>query len=284
MDMNELLLQSVESLPPLPDTVNKLRAYIDEAGAEIETEKVAEIISGDPLLMAKLLQLVNSPFYGFKSEITTITQVITLLGIGNIKNVVLANSIKDNFKIDLSPYGLKTEDFLNSCNEEVNFITNWLNDEDKKLSYTLVPCVMLLRLGMVVFSHFLIQNKKDKEFLERLKAANFSNISLIENEFLGVDSLAFLGFLLHRWNFDESLIESVCYINSPHAASDNVKKSTYVLSITDHLFAPYHGSSPFNVEAAIALMQEAKNGGVSFDMDNFIAKLPEKARNNINKG
>ncbi|EAJ3001412.1 HDOD domain-containing protein, partial [Campylobacter upsaliensis] len=77
MDMNELLLQSVESLPPLPDTVNKLRAYIDEAGAEIETEKVAEIISGDPLLMAKLLQLVNSPFYGFKSEITTITQVIT---------------------------------------------------------------------------------------------------------------------------------------------------------------------------------------------------------------
>ena len=111
MDMNELLLQSVESLPPLPDTVNKLRAYIDEAGAEIETEKVAEIISGDPLLMAKLLQLVNSPFYGFKSEITTITQVITLLGIGNIKNVVLANSIKDNFKIDLSPYGLKTEHF-----------------------------------------------------------------------------------------------------------------------------------------------------------------------------
>lgn len=284
MDMNELLLQSVESLPSLPDTVNKLRAYIDEAGAEIETEKVAEIISGDPLLMAKLLQLVNSPFYGFKSEITTITQIITLLGIGNIKNVVLANSIKDNFKIDLSPYGLNTEDFLNSCNEEVNFITNWLNDEDKKLSYTLVPCVMLLRLGMVIFSHFLIQNKKDKEFLERLKAANFSNISLIENEFLGVDSLSFLGFLLHRWNFDESLIESVCYINSPHAASDNVKKSAYVLSITDHLFTPYHGSSPFNVETAIALMQEAKNGGVSFDMDNFIAKLPEKARNNINKG
>ncbi|ARE81358.1 HDOD domain-containing protein [Campylobacter helveticus] len=283
MDMNELLLQSVETLPPLPDTVIKLRRYIDEAGAEIRTEKVAEIISGDPLLMAKLLQLVNSPFYGFKSEITTITQVITLLGIGNIKNMILANSIKDNFKIDLSPYGLNTQEFLNSCNEEVNFITNWLNEEDKKLSYSLVPCVMLLRLGMVIFSHFLIQNHKDKEFLARLKEMKFTNISMIENEFVGVDSLAFLGFLLHRWNFDESLIESVCFINSPHAASDSVKKSAYALSITDHLFAPYHGSSPFNVEAALALMQEAINSGVSFDLDSFVAKLPERARKNIKK-
>ncbi|MCH5336840.1 MAG: HDOD domain-containing protein, partial [Campylobacter sp.] len=71
-DMNEALLKSVEELPPLPDTINKLKKYIDEAGAHIVVEKVAEIISGDPLLTAKLLQLANSPFYGFTSEIKTI--------------------------------------------------------------------------------------------------------------------------------------------------------------------------------------------------------------------
>lgn len=281
MDMNELLLQSVEVLPPLPNTVNKLKQYIDEAGSEVQTEKVADIISADPLLTAKLLQLANSPFYGFSREITTITQVITLLGIANIKNIVIANSIKDNFKIDMSPYGLDTGVFLSSCNDEVNFITSWLGDEDKKLSHSLVPCAMLLRLGMIIFSNFLIQNHKDKEFLEKLKKANFSNIALIENEFLGVDHIAFLGFLLHRWNFDESLIESICFVCTPHSASDEVKKSAYALAITNHIFAPYDGASQFHVEAAIALIREATSSGVAFNLENFLAKLPTKAKNNI---
>ena len=94
VDMNEALLKSVEVLPPLPDTVSKLRKYIDEAGLNIEIEKIAEIISADPLLTTKLLQLANSPFYGFTSEVKTIPQVITLLGIGNIINIVFADSIK----------------------------------------------------------------------------------------------------------------------------------------------------------------------------------------------
>ncbi|HFW6604960.1 TPA: HDOD domain-containing protein, partial [Campylobacter jejuni] len=42
-DMNELLLKSVEVLPPLPDTVSKLRKYVSEANSNIETMKVAEI-------------------------------------------------------------------------------------------------------------------------------------------------------------------------------------------------------------------------------------------------
>ncbi|MDO4673639.1 HDOD domain-containing protein [Campylobacter sp.] len=281
MDINELLLQSVEILPPLPNTVNKLKEYIDTAGGEVRTEKVASIIGADPLLTAKLLQLANSPFYGFSREITTITQVITLLGIANIKNIVIANSIKDNFKIDMSPYGLDTSDFLSSCNDEANFITSWLGDEDKKLSHSLVPCAMLLRLGMIIFSNFLIQNRKDKEFLERLKGANFSNIALIENEFLGVDHIAFLGFLLHRWNFDESLIESICFVGAPHSASDAVRKSAYALAITNHIFAPYDGASKFHVEAAIALIKEAAGSGIVFDLENFLDKLPPKAKNNM---
>lgn len=226
-DMNELLLKSVEVLPPLPDTVSKLRKYVSEANSNIETMKVAEIISSDPLMMAKLLQLANSPYYGFTREITTINQVITLLGVGNIINIVMADSIRDNFKIDVSPYGLNTQNFLKTCNEEATFIVNWLNDEDKKLSHLLVPCAMLLRLGIVIFSNFLIQNYKDKDFLAFLNKNE--NLALAENEFLGVDHISFLGFLLHRWNFDDVLIESICFVRTPHAAREKVKKSAYAL-------------------------------------------------------
>ncbi|EOH6566082.1 cheVAW transcriptional regulator CheP, partial [Campylobacter jejuni] len=280
-DMNELLLKSVEVLPPLPDTVSKLRKYVSEANLNIETMKVAEIISSDPLMTAKLLQLANSPYYGFTREITTINQVITLLGVGNIINIVTADSIRDNFKIDVSPYGLNTQNFLKTCNEEATFITNWLNDEDKKLSHLLVPCAMLLRLGIVIFSNFLIQNHKDKDFLAFLNKNE--NLALAENEFLGVDHISFLGFLLHRWNFDDVLIESICFVRTPHAAREEVKKSAYALAITDHLFAPHDGSSPFNAKAAVALLEEAKTQGINFDLNNFLSKLPSKAKENLNK-
>ncbi len=278
-DMNELLLKSVEVLPPLPDTVSKLRKYVSEANSNIETMKVAEIISSDPLMTAKLLQLANSPYYGFTREITTINQVITLLGVGNIINIVMADSIRDNFKIDVSPYGLNTQNFLKTCNEEATFIANWLNDEDKKLSHLLVPCAMLLRLGIVIFSNFLIQNHKD--FLAFLNKSE--NLALAENEFLGVDHISFLGFLLHRWNFDDVLIESICFVRTPHAAREKVKKSAYALAITDHLFAPHDGSSPFNAKAAVALLKEAKTQGINFDLNNLLSKLPNKAKENLNK-
>ncbi|HDZ4246225.1 TPA: cheVAW transcriptional regulator CheP [Campylobacter jejuni] len=281
MDMNELLLKSVEVLPPLPDTVSKLRKYVSEANSNIETMKVAEIISSDPLMTAKLLQLANSPYYGFTREITTINQVITLLGVGNIINIVTADSIRDNFKIDVSPYGLNTQNFLKTCNEEATFITNWLNDEDKKLSHLLVPCAMLLRLGIVIFSNFLIQNHKDKDFLAFLNKNE--NLALAENEFLGVDHISFLGFLLYRWNFDDVLIESICFVRTPHAAREEVKKSAYALAITDHLFAPHDGSSPFNAKAAVALLEEAKTQGINFDLNNLLSKLPSKAKENLNK-
>ncbi|HHS6941140.1 TPA: cheVAW transcriptional regulator CheP [Campylobacter jejuni] len=280
-DMNELLLKSVEVLPPLPDTVSKLRKYVSEANSNIETMKVAEIISSDPLMTAKLLQLANSPYYGFTREITTINQVITLLGVGNIINIVMADSIRDNFKIDVSPYGLNTQNFLKTCNEEATFIANWLNDEDKKLSHLLVPYAMLLRLGIVIFSNFLIQNHKDKDFLAFLNKNE--NLALAENEFLGVDHISFLGFLLHRWNFDDVLIESICFVRTPHAAREKVKKSAYALAITDHLFAPHDGSSPFNAKAAVALLEEAKTQGINFDLNNLLSKLPNKAKENLNK-
>lgn len=280
-DMNELLLKSVEVLPPLPDTVSKLRKYVSEANSNIETMKVAEIISSDPLMTAKLLQLANSPYYGFTREITTINQVITLLGVSNIINIVTADSIRDSFKIDVSPYGLDTQVFLRNCNEEATFITNWLNDEDKKLSHLLVPCAMLLRFGIVIFSNFLIQNHKDKDFLAFLNKNE--NLALAENEFLGVDHISFLGFLLHRWNFDDVLIESICFVCTPHAAREEVKKSAYALAITDHLFTPHDGSSPFNAKAAVALLEEAKTQGINFDLNNLLSKLPSKAKENLDK-
>ena len=138
--MKELLLETIDNLPPLPETVTKLQQYIDSSGREVQLQCVVDIISKDPLLTGDLLRLANSPFYGFSREISTLNQVVSLLGIANIKNVVIANSLRGNFKIDMSPYGLDTQDFLGNCSREADFIAEWFSQTDKKLSQVLVPC------------------------------------------------------------------------------------------------------------------------------------------------
>lgn len=79
---------------------------------------------------------------------------------------------------------------------------------------------MLLRLGIVIFQIFLYK-------IIRIRIFSFlnknENLALAENEFLGVDHISFLGFLLHRWNFDDVLIESICFVRTPHAAREKVK-------------------------------------------------------------
>ncbi|WP_304149920.1 HDOD domain-containing protein [Helicobacter bilis] len=279
--MNELLSKTIENLPPLPETVVKLRNYIDKSGSDVRVQEVVNIISQDPLLTADLLRLANSPYYGFSREISTIKQVVALLGVTNIKNIAIANSLKGKLTINVAPYGLDTQTFLRNSSEEANFVTEWLGDEDKKLAQELVPCVMLLRLGMILFSSMLIQQKKDKEFLELIKQNNYQNISFVENEFFGTDHLSFSGFLFNHWKFDEDLIESLAYITAPHAASDHVKKNSYALAIANRIFEPYQGGSPYNVHEAVALIQEAASQGIKFDLDNFKSKLPHEAKINL---
>lgn len=278
--MNELLLKTIDNLPPLPETIMRLQQYVDSSGSEVQIQGVVDIISKDPLLTGDLLRLANSPYYGFSREISTLNQVVSLLGISNVKNVAIANSLRSGFKIDVSPYGLDTQEFLGNCSKEADFISEWFSHSDRKLAQVLVPCAMLLRLGMILFSNTLIQSGRDKEFLAQLKESNFADIGAVENEFYGLDHLTFLGYLFDHWKFDEVLIQSTAYITMPHAASDEVKKNAYALAIVNKIFEPYNGGSEYNMQDAIALIKEAKAQNISFDKERFMEILPVNAKMN----
>lgn len=54
---------------------------------------VAEIISKDVALSAKLLKLVNTPFYGFPSKIDTLSRAVTIVGTNQLTNLALGVSV-----------------------------------------------------------------------------------------------------------------------------------------------------------------------------------------------
>jgi hypothetical protein len=64
-DKIDAAIGGVHNLPTLPGVAMKLLQTVDSA--DFCLRDIAEIISTDPPLSAKVLSLINSPFYGMKS-------------------------------------------------------------------------------------------------------------------------------------------------------------------------------------------------------------------------
>ena len=54
---------------------------------------VAEVISKDVALSAKLLKMVNTPFYGFPSKIDTLSRAVTIVGTTQLTNLAMGVSV-----------------------------------------------------------------------------------------------------------------------------------------------------------------------------------------------
>ncbi|MGD0835741.1 MAG: GGDEF domain-containing protein [Polyangia bacterium] len=54
---------------------------------------IAKLISNDPALSAKILRVVNSPLYGLRSEVRTISHAVCLLGLSAVRPLALSFSL-----------------------------------------------------------------------------------------------------------------------------------------------------------------------------------------------
>ncbi len=85
------LSQKIGNLPTLPGVAIKILEAMRR-----ETPNIAEIskvISADAPLSAKVLKIVNSPFYGLSNKITSVHQAIVYLGLNTVKNLALSFSL-----------------------------------------------------------------------------------------------------------------------------------------------------------------------------------------------
>jgi putative nucleotidyltransferase with HDIG domain len=84
------------ALPPAPSVYVRLSAALADPDSSIAD--VAEIVSTDPAIVAKLLQLVNSAFFGLGRRITSVREAVSYLGIFMIRALVLSTSTFDGFQ------------------------------------------------------------------------------------------------------------------------------------------------------------------------------------------
>lgn len=69
--MDELLLYSIESFPPLRESIDKLNKLYN--AEEIDTKAIVHVIESDPILYTDILHYANSPHYGFRQPISHIS-------------------------------------------------------------------------------------------------------------------------------------------------------------------------------------------------------------------
>lgn len=87
------MIQRIHSLPALPKTVQRVQEATEDP--ETSLRDVADVVSTDPAVSAKLLQLANSAAYGFLSRIDNVHTAITLLGMRETYMAVLSSAIID---------------------------------------------------------------------------------------------------------------------------------------------------------------------------------------------
>lgn len=81
----------VDRLPAVPGIYLALGRALSSSASSIAD--IAAIIERDPALTAKLLQLVNSAFFGQRREVGSVGQACALLGTGLIRNLALAHDV-----------------------------------------------------------------------------------------------------------------------------------------------------------------------------------------------
>ena len=272
--MNESILKKIKTLPPLDDTVIQIqRIHADENSSINDLTKVVE---KDPMLTANILRSANSPLYGFSQEITTIARAISLFGMATIRGFALSSAIRKSFSINLEPYSITGQDFLNISIMQNTLMYHWYSKINPKKLEVLSPASFMLEVGKIVLAHELVENNQDTEFKEKIKKITGSvDLALLETEIFDMTNEEVTAKIFEQWNLETELINSILYSNNPEEAPDHIKEYARALKVVKTAVNIFNQLDDVSINNATLLINE-----YGFDRDTFLMAV-SKVKDNL---
>jgi len=89
------LVQSCSNIFTLPEVYLRVRDVVDNP--ESTMDDLANALKIDPAISARLLKIVNSPFYGLPKQIDGISRAVNLIGMQSINDLVAATTLGRTF-------------------------------------------------------------------------------------------------------------------------------------------------------------------------------------------
>ncbi len=272
--MNESILKKIKTLPPLDDTVIQIqRIHADENSSINDLTKVVE---KDPMLTANILRSANSPLYGFSQEITTIARAISLFGMATIRGFALSSAIRKSFSINLEPYSITGQDFLNISIMQNTLMYHWYSKINPKKLEVLSPASFMLEVGKIVLAHELVENNQNIEFKEKIKKITGSvDLALLETEIFDMTNEEVTAKIFEQWNLETELINSILYSNTPEEAPDHIKEYARALKVVKTAVNIFNQLDDVSINNATLLINE-----YGFERDTFLMAV-SKVKDNL---
>lgn len=89
------IFRGIGKLPSLPAVAVELLASIDDENADASV--IAHKIARDQALVARLLRIANSPFYGLQNQVNSIQDAVVVLGLRNVRMLATAALVAKSF-------------------------------------------------------------------------------------------------------------------------------------------------------------------------------------------
>jgi putative nucleotidyltransferase with HDIG domain len=90
-------LSSLDSLPTLPVVAFQIGEVVHAKTTSVQ--QVADLLRSDPATSAKLLRLVNSPYFGIPGGVSDVARAIPFVGFHTLYQLVLSISVLDTLRI-----------------------------------------------------------------------------------------------------------------------------------------------------------------------------------------
>jgi len=228
MDTN--ILKKIKALPPLDDTIMKIQRICTDKNSSLND--LVKVVESDPMLTANILKSSNSPLYGFSREIKNISHAISLFGMATIRGFALSSAIKQNIKIDLSPYELTNAKFLEISVAQSALMFNWFTKVDRNMLDILVPASFMMEVGKIIIANEIAEQGLTEQFLEGFKSVKTpSELSKLENEIVGFSNEEITAKIFEQWNLETELVETIRYSNTPNKADEHIQPFANALLI-----------------------------------------------------
>ncbi|MDP3480875.1 MAG: response regulator [Desulfoprunum sp.] len=198
------IISSIDTLPSLPTVYAKLQKKIRDPDATLDD--IGAIISEDIAMTAKIMQLVNSAFFGLYRQVESPARAVKLLGLDTIKALVLGSHIFSEIKISGR---LFSAEFLWNHSMTVGTLAKMIAEsetDDKDIISNSFIAGVLHDIGKLI-----LVSKMESHYSDAVSLARQENITLRQAEKLifkatHCDMGAYLSGL---WGFNSDIVEAI---------------------------------------------------------------------------
>jgi HD-like signal output (HDOD) protein len=182
------------------------------ANEDVQISDVATVIATDSAIAAKVLQLVNSSFFGLSRRISSIQQAVTFLGFAAICNVVLSAEVFSQWGSIGGRSGLDV-DRLQLHARTVAAAGHALTVKTP-IADDVVLAGLLHDIG-----YWILAQECPNELAECVDVAASRGISLVdaEIEIIGASHASIGAYLLGIWGLPYAVVEAVAHHHTPNA-------------------------------------------------------------------